>query len=211
MKKLCTLLLALALLFSLSATAYADGKVSYEGQAEKFIFSPGTEQSPTSLFENFQGVMPGDSLTEQIVIRNRAPGKKINVYMRALGAQLDTEDFLSQLRLTVKLNDSSTIFDAPADETAQLTDWVFLGTLRQYGKATLDVTLEVPITMGNDYMNRIGYLDWEFKVEEFSADSPQTGDESNIALMCAAMLLSFGAAAAVIGCIKKDNKRKSTR
>ena len=158
--RICTALMVLVMVFGLCTTAYAAGSVTYDGDANKFIFAPGTKDSPGSLFENFQDVMPGDTLTEQILIKNDTSNKvKIKVYMRSLGAQEYTDDFLAQMNLRVTPVGKTKLFDAPADETAQLTDWVYLGTLYSGGKITLDVTLEVPITMGNDYQNEIGYID----------------------------------------------------
>ena len=206
--------MVLVMVFGLCTTAYAAGSVTYDGNANKFIFAPGTKDSPTSLFENFQNVMPGDTLTEQIQIRNDSSNKvKIRVYLRSKGAQENTDDFLSQMELTVKQKDDSILFSAPADETAQLTDWVYLGTVYSGGEITLDVTLEVPITMGNDYQNEIGYIDWEFKVEELPVEStdpkpPQTGDTSNLFLYAGLMIFNF--AALIILILGKRRKQEET-
>ena len=212
--KLCTVLMVLIIFFNLCTTAYAAGSVTYDGDANKFIFAPGTKNSPTSLFENFQDVMPGDTLTEQILIKNDISHKvKIKVYMRSLGAQENTDNFLSQMNLTVEQNEDSILFLAPADKTAQLTNWVYLGTVYSGGEITLDVTLKVPITMGNDYQNKIGYIDWEFKVEELPIEStdpkpPQTGDTSKLFLYIGLMIISL--ATLIILIVDKRRKQEKT-
>ncbi len=212
-KRICALLLVLIMAGSLFVTGYADGSVTYEGNARKFVFAPGTKDSPTSLFENFQNVMPGDTLTEQIVIKNTSQnGSYIRLYLRALGAQEGSDEFLSQMKLTVKYKGENNLFEAPANETAQLTDWVYLGAMHSGGKATLDVTLEVPITMGNEFENQIGYFDWEFMAEEIPRDPnqpPQTGDTANIFLYCALLAISL-AALIILVVIKRRKKEERT-
>ena len=197
--KICTFLMCVCLGLCMNVAALAAGEVFYEGNSREFIFKPGTKESPTNLFADFQSVMPGDSLTEQIVIKNVSTNHMyVEVYLRSKGAQEGTDNFLSQMKLTVKQADDGVLFEAPANETAQLSDWVHLGTVYAGGEITLDVTLEVPITMGNEYQKSSGYIDWEFRIdevpeEEEDDDGPQmlepsekipghvnTGDNSHI-------------------------------
>lgn len=179
-KTVFALMLALVLLAGLAAPAFAqDASVTYDGNAGEFIFAPGGEKSPTDLFANFKNVMPGDKLTQKIVVKND-PAKKVNakIYLRALGAEDGSEEFLSYLKLTVKQVGGSKLFEAAADQTAGLTQWKCLGTFQPGAEVTLEVTLEVPVELGNEFQNAIGKLDWQFKVEEF--DSPKTGNETVI-------------------------------
>ena len=187
MKRLVSLLLVLCVILAMPVHA-DNGSVTYSGDAGEFIFAPGSDHSLTDLFPNFKGVMPGDTLTQQITVKNDASEKvKVKIYIRSLGAHEDSVEFLSQLKLTVATsaeNEMAYMFDATANETAQLTEWVCLGTRYSGGVVNLDVTVEVPVTMGNEFQDQIGYLDWQFMVEEAPAepDDPkppvQTGDET---------------------------------
>ena len=211
-KRFLAILMVLALCLSIAPAAFADASVSYKGSADKFVFTPGSEYSPTDLFENFKDVMPGDTLTQQIEVKNDVKNDvKIKLYMRALGADANSEGFLNQMDLTVKAAEGSELFAAPAGETAQLTDWVCLGTFYSGAKTTLDVTLNVPIEMGNDYANQIGTLDWEFAVEELPVEptdpaGPKTGDDTPVALYAAICAVCAGAVVFLFATRKKKEQ-----
>lgn len=200
MKRLLTLMMVLMLFCSttLSVSA-AEGNVTYNGDAHEFIFTPGSEYSPTDLFPNFKDVMPGDSISQNITVRNaRASNVAIDIYMCSLGAQGDSKEFLSQLNLRVNKLTDTELFDATADRSAQLTNWVFLGRLYSGGEAELEVILDVPVTLDDKYSEEIGYLDWEFMVKEIpmeasdqkpsagvTGEAPKTADSSNVVLYAA--------------------------
>ncbi len=205
-KTLLLFILSISFVISSAVVASAAGTVTYEGEAKKFIFEPGSKYSPTDLFTDFKGVMPGDSITQQVYIDNNvANNVKVKIYMRALGPTPDTEEFvseeanvafLSQLDLRVAVQDGEELFKAHANETDGLTDWYCLGTFYSGAAVTLDVTLDVPLTMGNEFQNAIGLLDWEFAVEEFPVEpddpTPPTGDSDSYVYFIIAACVCVG-------------------
>lgn len=210
-KKLFILTTVISLALCCVVSASAAGTVTYDGTAKDFIFAPGSEHSPTDLFSDFKDVMPGDKLTQTVTINNSIDKNvKIDIYMRSLGAQQGSEAFLSQLTLEVAYSgkpEMAKMFSAPADQTAQLTDWVLLGTVYSGGVIDLDVTLNVPIELGNDFQDAIGYLDWQFKVDEKPVEPddplPPTGDVSLVPLYIMLMILS---AAVIVLFVAKKRK-----
>ena len=132
--------------------------------------------------------------------------------MRSLGAEKGSEEFLSKLHLRIEQNGDSALFDAPASESAQLSDWVCLGTVYSGGKIDLYVTLDVPITLENHFQDAVGYLDWQFRVEELPVSpddpkAPQTGDITGVVLFFLVISVSSAAFTAIVAFRRrrKDN------
>ena len=209
---ICLSLIVMTTALTVNRISAQDGNVTYDGNAKDFIFAPGSEYSPTDLFADFKDLMPGDSVSQKITIDNDISKEvKIKIYMRSLGADQQSQEFLSQLSLTVVQDGKTNLFDAPASETAQLTDWVYLGTLYSGGKIDLDVTVSVPITLGNDFQDAVGKLTWEFMVEELpveTTDPRPTGDNSNIYVAMTVMSVSAAALSVVLVLKKKKEQEQ---
>lgn len=184
----------------------ADGNVIYSGNSGDFIFEPGSEYSPTDLFPNFKDVMPGDTLSQKIFVRNDAK-KSVKISMRALGAHEDSVDFLSKLNLYVEKVTDTPLFEAPADQTAQFTEWREIGVLAAGGEAELEVCLQVPTDLDNNYQELVGYLDWEFMVEEIDDGTTQTGDSVNYW----PWIIGLGCSVVAIGIVVLVNRRKGEK
>ena len=229
MKKTCktiaSLVMMLVLLLGIGAPAYADGTVSYKGGAEKFVFFPGSGYTDTDLFDGFKGVMPGDTLTQTIEVRNRFLGTgSVKIYLRAVAHDEQTNplspnvaaagetvatmsDFLSKLYMEVWQGDKC-IYTGTPDQLDGLKNNVLLASVPRFGSVTLTVKLQVPKELGNEYANRVGEVDWVFTAEELDPQgNPKTGDTSNLILWIVVMVLCLAAIAVVAFLVLKKKKQ----
>ncbi len=247
-RKIACLLAVLVVVFGTTATSFG-ASVTYENEADLFVFEPGSDYSLTDLFEpeKFKGVMPGDTIEDNITVRNNESDEYlVEIFMKATGStglvnedpalsvtDEDSQAFLEQMQLTVIEQvdgyEDEVLFDAEADKTDGLTDWVSLGVFESGAEVNLKVLLTVPTEMGNDFQNAIGALDWHFKVQAYeveeettesvpptneeelttgSSETPsetQTGDNSNMTIP--AILL--GAAALALIAVLFGRRRKA--
>ncbi len=244
-KKLSAFLWALGMLLSLSVTVFAaDSKVVFDNSS-LITYEPGSVYTSTDLFDNFKGVMPGDVLKEEIRVENECNSYDyIKVYMQAVphdetgnpispevlkelqadnrkGARSDLEymyDFLKQLSMKVT-QEGSVIYQESPDAPDGLASNVYLGELRWGQKVNLEVELTVPIELGNEYMDRIGEVDWVFTVEGYHDPEPeptptplppslpQTGDDTAVVPYTLLLVLSVCAMAVILTKIQRANNK----
>ena len=238
-KTIASLVMMLVLLLGIGAPAYAlDGNVTYEGGAEKFVFTPGSYYTDTDLFDGFKNVMPGDELVQIIEVKNGFFGTgSVNIYLRAVahdevdnpltysesfedlagkdqagipGQRDETVEsmtkFLNQLEMKVYKQDGTCIFSgSPADGWEKN---ILLANVPRGKSITLTVVLGVPTTMGNDFANRVGEVDWVFTAEELDPQgNPKTGDTSNLVLWIVVMVVCLAAIAVVAFLVLKKKKK----
>lgn len=179
-----------------AGTAYAAGStVSYQGGAEDFVFLSEDGSRDTDLFDSFKNVMPGDTLTQNIYVRNDFGGADyVKIYLKAethdgsvipedggMGG-VTMSDFLSKLSMKVYQN-GKLICDASPAALDSFKTPVYLGSFDYKESTVLNVELHVPIELGNEYANRIGVVDWIFYAEEQDYDdSPADGGQTGSGL-----------------------------
>lgn len=220
-RRISTLLMALALVLSLSVPAFASS-VTFEGKSKGFALDGHNQLTATDLFGNFKNLMPGDSVSETITIQNVARDcDYIKLYIRAVphgsGNGLSGEvaeiedsvasmqDFLSQLYMEV-YQGSSRIYSGSPDELDGFRDNVYLGQYKKNQGTTLTVTLNVPVDLDNEYSFRAGEVDWVFTVECYDESGKliQTG-QNNWPI---AVLLALGVVVMAAGVVMISRKRK---
>lgn len=210
MRKILLTILVAFMIFVDMPIVWAMSAISYLGDAEEFVIVP-----DDTLFDNFTNLMPGDKVSSQIEVKNASnKNVKIKLYMRSLGSTSDTDKFLSQLNLTVKQDSNTNMYKGPANESGSLSDWYYLGTIYSGGKVKLDVEVEVPLELSDDYQDSIGYIDWQFKVEELPVEdsdpkNPNTIDNIYVYLfigICSLIILIVVILLIILD--KKQNKIK---
>ena len=179
-KKMFAIVLALILALGVAGNALAATAVKLKLNSKYDTYYEFTPET-TDLFENFKGLMPGDKVSQEILVENTT-WHGLRIWLRAEPVNQLQKDFLDQLKLTVTA-DNGKIFEAVAGEQDGLAPtkerpWgVPLGVFDTNGKTTLTATIEVPIELGNEYMGQMGIVPWTFTVEEVNLNTtPETGD-----------------------------------
>lgn len=218
--------------FAAESTITYKGHANNKGDIFEVV--PGTSYTNTDLFVDCKGVMPGDKITETITIKNDYKGcDYIKVSIRGLLhdatgnpvspkvlEELKADDrkgefteieymhkFLDQLTLTVKKGTDLIYTGHPSTLEKGFEDGkdVYLGSLDKGKSMTLDVTLEVPIEMGNEFADRIGEVDWVLVVSEFNYEDAKTGDETLI--LPYVILMAVAAAGLAVLFVGKRRKK----
>ncbi|MGE4548347.1 MAG: sortase B protein-sorting domain-containing protein [Intestinibacillus sp.] len=119
-----------------------------------------------NLFDSFDGVMPGDTLTQTIRVQTASgnPNRyRIYLYARENTESQNTENFLDSMTLTVTDPDNT---ELKVMEAGSGTAGVLLGTFSANQTRDLTVTLTAPITMGNEFQGAHSFVDWMFYAEQ---------------------------------------------
>lgn len=207
-RRVVSLIMLLAWTCTVTAFAADTPTVTYDSAKGTFTFQ---NLDNDGLFGAFQDLMPGDERTTEISIEMKNLSRSARLYLRAEPNSEDVE-VLKTLKLSVK--QSGATLDESNGATS-LNQNVLLGTFSGDSTTVLDVTLTVPVTVGNEMARQTGELQWIFTVQEDGDDPivvpltpPQTGDDSHIGLYVTVMLIS-GIAICILLFLTKRKRREN--
>ena len=171
--------LAVALLAGLGFTAMSAGStptVTLNGSTRAFEFT--NAGSGNDLFTKMSNVMPGDSITQDIVVRAaNISGQRAQISLKAEPAlegsngRTGMETLLNSGKVTLEVYQGSNLL-----ATGKLAEGVSLGRLNNNQSLNLTVKLDIAKEAGNEIAGLNGEIDWVFYGEVTSGGGGGGGD-----------------------------------
>ena len=178
LRNLVAVCLAVALLGgALTVFSLANGNqptVTYDHKEKGFIFDNVTKVEGNeypNLFTELAELMPGDSRDQDIrvQVKNLTSGTAY-MYLRTEDMWVDKPQEITQTEADAyaALKEQITLTVKQGDKVlaeGDLSKGVLLGKLRSNDKVDLNVMVEVPLEMGNEFQNFHGEIGWVFTAE----------------------------------------------
>ncbi len=197
------LMLLFSLGFAAAVFAANNAAVIYDGDKGEFDFQL---YDDSGLFGNLQDIMPGDHRTAKLCVKMKNLSAPAKLYLRAESCGDDAKA-LEPLVLEIK-NDGVAVNKggSPGND-------VLLGTFCDGDSSIFDMTLTVPVTVGNELAFHTERLRWIFTVQEDGGQkhsgeivTPKTGYSGTSIYVYAAVMLI-----AVSGIVMLLKKRPGNR
>lgn len=168
-RRIIGIVLAAAILLSAvvytAAAASADPVVMYNGSTGQIEFQnalPFGGHDKPDLFTNLKGLMPGDSVTQEIRIGAKNIGAdRVRIHLRAENPNEDYQTLIETYGHWVGF----TVKNGSTEITGSLADGVALGTFSRSGTTTVSVTLSIDIEADNHLQALVAEVDWVFTAE----------------------------------------------
>ena len=182
---LSTAFLATALVATPAMAAEGDPTITYD--AAENVLTVGEGASATDLFAAFKGVVPGDSITQDVNIDLRNVSAPTRLYVRADTSRVPqaTIDALSSgVTLTASFDVAEGVVSeatsgSPTEAFAS-EDGVLVATVTAPTATTMHLTLAVSTEVGNEISGLEAEIPWIITVEEEDTDGE--GDSTELPL-----------------------------
>lgn len=205
-----------------------NGQVVFTENAHKFVSLPSDD-----LFLNFKNVMPGDTVTQNISIKNDN-SDTTDIYLYAL--QMDNSAYISAeekeiadelmklmtIELTAKNKDNSiyTIYNGPiygegnSYNMHKAENAILLGTFAKGDSLDITATLKISPELDNRYANAVAKIKWVFTATG-EGETPiipeppiQTGESKKMVYILVAVVAVALLVIVVLSLLSKKKKNK---
>ncbi len=165
----CALLAAFALALCVPGVACASDEPTlvYDGATGEFSF----EHAPDGdMFPAFKGLVPGDAVTQDIVVEAIHVSAPVALYV---GAFYDDAEIagIEEIALSVSLPDK-TVREGTLGDRHQMGRSALLASFTEDGSVSCRVSIKVPESLGNETSHTAHVLSWTFTAQEEDAPAP---------------------------------------
>ena len=133
-----------------TASAADNPTITYDGAANQITIE---STSGTDLFAQFKNLVPGDTITQTIDLDFTHISADTRLYLQAGTSSLTDEQaaVLSKLTVSATFNGSGIVAEpASAAPQSLFADPVHVATVTEPGKATMTLTVAIPVELGNE-------------------------------------------------------------
>lgn len=177
-------LLSIVLVPSQSVSA-SDSKITYDGNQKKLFFE---NVKGTDLFGGMKGVLPGDVRKQHLSLKAKSVNRETSFYLRA-ECDEQTESILKDVTMDLKVDGKTILKDGLVFEQIKL------GTVGKKEELPLELSMNFPVTLGNEVMGQELHVKWIVSVQEDGKeilqetipDHIKTGDQEKPFLYLALM------------------------
>ena len=167
MKRLSLYIMSLVLFLGTVNGVNAVSQVVFNGEKESFIVSP----SDLDLFQNFKGLLPGGTYTQEITIGNES-NDPVDIYFKMYPLDDVYEKISKYMTMKIEINNKP-VYDENLGEIDKFKENTKLFSLEAETAETMLVTLNIATEMSNEFSNSYTELDWYFYLEK-SKDHGET-------------------------------------
>lgn len=176
--------------------AAGEPTVVYDGKQQEFTLINVTD---TDLFPLYKGLIPGDIVEQNIVLKMKNLKSTTSVYLRA-ECDDEVKTALEGTTLDVYYKDKMIV------DNQIIFENILLGKYDKNMAADLKAIIHIPTSYGNEISGEEHNIQWIFTVQEEPAGStgPKTGDESNLIMYIITMAIAIGI---LIGVMRRKKER----
>lgn len=173
-KRISSVILSAALLFGFGGIREIQAAplpaVVYDGEERAFSLE---HVQGSDLFPEFKEMMPGDHITQDIIVSVENTDGPVSIYLQAKKDEntgdsgSEGENLFQNVYLTVKA-DGKVISSGSLGDTEGPEKGVKIFAFENPGEKKLEVTLDVSEEAGNELMDAQTTVDWTFTVQDYS-------------------------------------------